>query len=127
MCERTYLFDERGKTLANPRLKTIKEVTRNMVKTQIRQYRYSKDKGSLLTRMRRIEGQAQGIQRMIAEDRYCVDIVQQLTALSAAANEVALLVLQSHIEGCVTEAIQEKRGEEYIKELMEVLGKALRR
>jgi DNA-binding FrmR family transcriptional regulator len=77
--------------------------------------------------MRRIEGQAQGIQRMIEEDRYCVDIVQQLTALSAAANEVALLVLQNHIEGCVTEAIQEKRGEEYIKELMEVLGKALRR
>lgn len=98
-----------------------------MVRRQIRQYRYSKDKDSLLTRMRRIEGQARGIQRMIEEDRYCVDIVQQLTALSAATNEVALLVLQNHIEGCITEAIQEKRGEEYIKELMEVLGKALRR
>lgn len=98
-----------------------------MAKRQIRQYRYSKDKDSLLARMRKIEGQARGIQRMIEEDSYCVDIVQQLTALSAAADEAALLVLQNHIEGCVTEAIQEKRGEEYIKELMRVLRKALRR
>ena len=95
--------------------------------TVVRQYRYSKDKPSLLARMRKIEGQAKGIQRMIEEGRYCIDIVQQLTALSAAIDEVSLLILQSHIEGCVTDAIREQRSEGHIKELMETLRKAMKR
>ncbi len=72
-------------------------------------------------------GQSQGIQRMIQENRYCVDIVQQLAALSAAVDEVALLVLQHHVEGCVTDAIREGGGEHHINELMMVLRKAMRR
>ena len=92
-----------------------------------RQYRYSQDKPSLLTRMKKIEGQAKGIQRMIKEDRYCIDIVQQLTALSAAIDEVSLLILQSHIEGCVADAIREEHGEGHIKELMETIRKAMKR
>jgi len=95
--------------------------------TAIRQYRYTKDKSSLLARMRKIEGQARGIQRMIEEDRYCIDIIQQLTALCAAADEISLLILQGHIEGCVTDAIREQHGESHIKELMETLRKAMRR
>jgi DNA-binding FrmR family transcriptional regulator len=95
--------------------------------TQLKQYRYSKDKVSLLNRMKRIEGQAKGIQRMIEDDRYCIDIVQQLTALSSAIDEVSLLILQSHIEGCVTDAIRGEHGEEHVKELMETLRKALKR
>ena len=91
------------------------------------QYRYSKDKSSLLTRMRKIEGQAKGVQRMIEEDRYCIDIVQQLTALSSAIDEVSLLILESHIEGCVANAIREQHGEGHIKELMETVRKAIRR
>lgn len=77
--------------------------------------------------MRKIEGQAKGIQRMIEEDRYCIDIVQQLTALSAAADEVALLLLESHIEGCVADAIREQHGEHHIKELMATIRKAMKR
>ncbi len=92
-----------------------------------RQYQYNKDKASLLTRMRKIEGQAKGIQRMIEEDRYCIDIAQQLTALSAAADEVSLLILESHIEGCVADAIREQHGEGHIKELMETIRKAMKR
>ena len=92
-----------------------------------RQYQYTKDKSSLLTRMRKIEGQAKGIQRMIEENRYCIDIVQQLTALSAAVDEVSLLILQSHIEGCVADAIREQHGEGHIKELIETLRKAMKR
>jgi len=92
-----------------------------------RQYRYTKDKDSLLARMKRIEGQARGIQRMIEDDRYCIDIVQQLTALSAAVDEVSLLILQAHIEGCVTDAIREQHGEGHIKELMGTIRKALKR
>ena len=95
--------------------------------TLTRQYRYSKDKPSLLARMRKIEGQARGIERMIEDDRYCIDIVQQLTALSAAVDEVSLLVLQSHIEGCVTNAIREQHGAAYIKELMTTIRKAMKR
>jgi DNA-binding FrmR family transcriptional regulator len=88
---------------------------------------YTKEKDALTTRMRRIEGQAKGIERMIEEDRYCIDIVQQLNALSSAADEVALIVLQNHIEGCVTEAIQDQRGDDYIKELMTTIRKAMKR
>ncbi len=93
----------------------------------IRHHPYITDKSALITRMRRIEGQAKGIQRMIDNDRYCIDIVQQLSALSSAADEVALLILQSHIEGCVTDAIREQRGEEYIKELITTIRKAMKR
>ena len=90
-------------------------------------YHYTEEKDALTTRMRRIEGQAKGIEKMIEEDRYCIDIVQQLHALSAAADEVALRILQHHIEGCVTDAIQEQRGEDYIKELMATIRKAMKR
>ncbi len=90
-------------------------------------YRYSKDEPALLARMRKIEGQARGIQRMIEEDRYCIDIVQQLSALSAAADEVSLLILETHIEGCVTDAIREQHGEAHIKELVETIRKAVKR
>ena len=91
------------------------------------QYRYSKDKDVLLQRMRKIEGQARGIQRMIEEDRYCPDIIQQLTALSHAADEVSLLLLQDHVEGCVADAIREQQGEQMIRELIEVVRRCVHR
>lgn len=99
----------------------------DMMPTVARRYRYSKGKESLLARMKKLEGQARGIQRMIEEERYCIDIVQQLTALSAAADEVSLLILESHIEGCVADAIREQHGEEHIKELMATIRKAMKR
>jgi len=95
--------------------------------TALRQYPYTKDKSSLLKRMKKIEGQAKGIQRMLSDDRYCIDIVQQLSALSSAADEVSLLILQSHIEGCVTNAVREERGEDHIRELMTTIRKVMKR
>ena len=95
--------------------------------TAIRQYRYTKAKSSPQARMKRIEGQARGVWGMIEENRYCIDIVQQLAALSAAADEVSLLILQDHIEGCVTDAIREQHGDTHIKELMAAIRRALRR
>lgn len=89
-------------------------------------YKYANDKQSLLARLKKIEGQAKGIQDMVQNDRYCIDIVQQLSALSSAANEVAMLVLESHIEGCVSEAIRAEHGEEHIKELMKTIRKAMK-
>ncbi len=89
--------------------------------------RYSKEKDALLNRIRRIEGQAKGIEQMFDNDRYCIDIVQQLTALSSAADELALIVLQNHIEGCVTDAIREQKGDESIRELITTIRKAMKR
>jgi len=84
-------------------------------------YLYSKNKDTLLLRLKKIEGQVRGVQRMLKEDRYCIEILQQISALSAALNQVALSILQDHIQGCVTKAIKEQKGEEAIKELMDVL------
>ena len=92
----------------------------------VHHYSYGKDKALVLQRMRKIEGQARGIQRMMESNRYCPEIIQQLTALSHAADEVALLLLQDHIEGCVSESIREERGEEMIRELMNVIRRSTR-
>ena len=91
------------------------------------QYQYIKEKSPLLTRMKKIEGQAKGIQQMIEGGRYCIDIVQQLSALSAAADEVSLLILESHIKGCVADAIRNQHGEEYVTELLGAIRKAMKR
>ena len=64
---------------------------------------------------------------MIEDDRYYIDIVQQLSALSAAADEVALLIFQDHIQGCVTDAIREQHTECHIKELMGTIRKTMKR
>ncbi|MBI4319975.1 MAG: metal-sensitive transcriptional regulator [Chloroflexi bacterium] len=90
-------------------------------------YKYAGQKELILSRLRKIEGQARGISRMVEEDRYCVDIVQQLTALSSAADEVAMMILREHIEGCVADAIREQRGDQAIEELMGLIKKAIRR
>lgn len=89
-------------------------------------YLYGKDKNDLLARMRRIEGQARGVQKMIEDDRYCPEIIQQLTAISRAVREVSVLLLQDHVEGCVTDAIQHGHGEDVVKELITVVRRAMR-
>ena len=91
------------------------------------QHSYTEDKSALLARMRKIEGQSKGIQQMIESDRYCIDVVQQLTALSAAADEVSLRILESHIEGCVAAAIRDEHGEGHIQELITTIRKAMKR
>lgn len=84
-------------------------------------HRYQAEQQALLNRLRRIEGQVRGIQRMVAEDRYCVDILQQMAAITAGLQEVSLIVLQSHIEGCVSEAIRSGEEDELIDELMNAI------
>ncbi|MDQ6603321.1 MAG: metal-sensitive transcriptional regulator [Chloroflexota bacterium] len=89
-------------------------------------YHYQTETDALLLRLRRMEGQVRGVQKMIEEGRYCVDIVTQLQAIAAAADKVSQQVLEGHIRGCVADAIKEQRGDEAITELMTVLGKAMR-
>lgn len=82
---------------------------------------YSKIKPDLLKRLRRIEGQVRGIQKMIEEDRYCVDILVQISAIKNALQNVAFPLLEVHTKGCVVDAIANKEGEqEKVDELLEV-------
>ncbi len=80
-------------------------------------------KEALKKRLNRIGGQVQGIARMVEEDRYCVDVLVQVSAVRAALDKVALQLIENHTKGCVRRAIREGEGEEEaIGELMQVLG-----
>ena len=87
---------------------------------------YTDEKPALQARLRRMEGQVRGLQQMVEEDRYCLDVVQQINALTAAAREVELRVLECHLRTCVTDAVRENDGEAAIKEMIAVLRKTLR-
>ncbi len=79
-----------------------------------------------LRRLKNIEGQVRGIQRMVEQEQYCVDIITQISAVRAALNSVGMLILKRHIETCVSDAIK-AGGEEkthIIDELMNVLSRA---
>ena len=88
---------------------------------------YTQDKRELVTRLRRIEGQARGIQRLVDEEAYCLDVLQQVEALTAAADQVALLLLEVHISGCLAHAIETGQGAPYVDEVMAVVRRALGR
>jgi CsoR family transcriptional regulator, copper-sensing transcriptional repressor len=62
---------------------------------------YATDKAKILARLRRMEGQVRGVQRMVEEDKYCVDVLTQISSIIAAGRSIGLLVLEDHIRGCV--------------------------
>ena len=74
-----------------------------------------------LKRLRKIEGQVQGIQRMLEQQRYCIDVLQQIAAARRALDEVALQIMRGHINSCVSDAIRSADGEEKVAELMRTL------
>ena len=76
---------------------------------------------TLLPRLRRIEGQVRGIGRMVEQRRYCIDIIQQLTAARKALDQVTLQVMNGHINTCVSDAIRKRGGEAKITELMRTI------
>ncbi|HEX2193808.1 MAG TPA: metal-sensitive transcriptional regulator [Candidatus Limnocylindria bacterium] len=88
---------------------------------------YTRDRAKLLNRLRRIEGQARGIQRLVEEEAYCLDVLQQVEALTAAADQVGMLVLEDHIAGCLSHAIEAGEGEPYVEEVMAVVRRAVGR
>ena len=86
-------------------------------------------KASALKRLSRIEGQVRGLGRMVEEDRYCIDIVTQISAVRAALRRVEEEVLREHIAHCVEHAIVSGDADEQrrkIAELIEVLGRTAR-
>lgn len=86
---------------------------------------YSRDQATLIRRLRRIEGQVRGIERMIERREYCVDILQQTSALRAAVDSVALLILEDHVQGCVRTAAEQGDADMYIDEVLDVVRRSM--
>ena len=70
-------------------------------------YGYTQDKQDYLKRLRRIEGQVRGLQKMVEDDKYCIDILTQVSAVTSALQSVALGLLEDHLGHCVTQAVAE--------------------
>jgi DNA-binding FrmR family transcriptional regulator len=84
---------------------------------------YSMNKKDFQDRLRRIEGQVRGLQRMIDEETYCIDILTQLSSVSAALRAVGMGLLDGHVRHCVTESIAQGHGDEKVEELMAAVGR----
>jgi len=91
---------------------------------QTRGYTASKDE--LLRRLARIEGQVRGVSKMVAEDRYCIDVLTQIAAIEAALDKVALGLLDDHARVCVIGGAEDER-EQRTEEMMAAVGRLLRR
>lgn len=89
---------------------------------------YLHDKDRYLARLKRIEGQARGIHRMVEEDKYCIDILTQISALTSALEGVAIGLLDEHLKHCVVDAAKEggPEAEEKIKEASAAIARLVK-
>ena len=94
--------------------------------TQVPTRGYSASKPQLQTRLRRIEGQVRGIERMVQDDRYCIDVLTQIAAVQAALDRVALGLIDGHARTCVVGGEPELQ-DELTTELLGAVGRLLRR
>ncbi len=88
---------------------------------------YSATKEQLLARLKRIEGQTRGVQKMVDEERYCIDVLTQISAIQAALDKVALGLLDEHVKHCVVEGHGPGTQEELTDEMMSAVGRLLSR
>jgi DNA-binding FrmR family transcriptional regulator len=77
----------------------------------------------LLLRIEKAEGQLRGIKRMVSANAYCIDILQQISAVRGALQKLALILLRDHLGSCVSEAMLEKNADDKIRELIETLDR----
>src|SRR6202012_3690130 len=98
----------------------------SMQKTQQPTRAYAPTKDQLLARLARIEGQIRGIEGMVEDDRYCIDILTQIAAAQAALDKVALGLLDGHAHTCVVGAEPDQQDER-TEEMMAAIGRLLRR
>jgi DNA-binding FrmR family transcriptional regulator len=92
-------------------------------------YGYTKDKDALVRRLHRIEGQVRGVERMVEEDRYCIDILTQIAAVNTALESLAFQILDEHVRHCVAGALtsgDEADAREKTKELLEAVQRFVR-
>ncbi len=89
---------------------------------------YTQDKDAYLKRLRRIEGQVRGLQRMVEEDTYCIDVLTQISAATRALQAVAIGLLEDHLSHCVTEAVEQggPDAQAKVKEAAEAVARLVR-
>ncbi len=88
---------------------------------------YTSDKDAYLKRLRRIEGQIRGLQRMVENDEYCIDVLTQISAVQAALDKVALGLLDDHAHHCMREGAAGGRADEMTAEMMAAVGRLMKR
>jgi CsoR family transcriptional regulator, copper-sensing transcriptional repressor len=88
---------------------------------------YSANKDGLLKRLKRLEGQVRGVQGMVEDDRYCIDVITQISAIQAALDKVALGLLTDHAEHCVVHGTAAATPQENVDELMAAVARLMRR
>lgn len=91
-------------------------------------YGYTREKEAYLTRLRRIEGQVRGLQRMVDEDAYCIDVLTQVSAVTRALQSVALGLLEDHLGHCVAQAVEHggPEAEAKVKEASAAIARLVR-
>ncbi len=82
-------------------------------------------KSEAAMRLSRAEGQLRGIKRMVGEDAYCIDVLQQISAVRRALDRVALMLLRDHMETCVADAIAARKPEDKIREVIDTIDRFL--
>jgi len=99
-----------------------------MTETQAHHHGYIGNKDAYLKRLRRIEGQARGLQKMIDEEKYCIDILTQVSAMTSALQSVALGLLEEHLSHCVAGAIENggADAEEKLAEAKQAIARLVR-
>ncbi|MGZ4551060.1 MAG: metal-sensitive transcriptional regulator [Blastococcus sp.] len=92
------------------------------------QHGYIQRKDDYLKRLRRIEGQARGLQRMVEDEKYCIDILTQVSAMTKALQAVSLGLLEEHLSSCVVEAakVGGREAEEKVREASEAIARLVR-
>jgi CsoR family transcriptional regulator, copper-sensing transcriptional repressor len=90
-------------------------------------HRTDEEKARIIDRLKKIEGQVRGVQRMIEEERYCLDEVQQANAIVAAMREVELLIIADHLEAGMDFAVESKDSDAAVRDMMAVLRSAIRK
>ena len=88
---------------------------------------YAADKDALVKRLHRIEGQVRGLERMIEDERYCIDVLTQISAVQAALDKVALGLLDDHVKHCVIGGHGPGTPDEMTQEVMGAVGRLLAR
>lgn len=86
---------------------------------------YHRRRKEVLHRLARIEGHVRGVKKMVEEERECPDILLQIVAVRTSLDKVGKIVLEDHIESCLTSAVRQGRSERYVSDLKEALSKFL--
>lgn len=101
-------------------------VTNIIKEINMQQYGYADNKPALLKRLNRIEGQVRGVSKMVEEDKYCIDILTQVSAAKAALDKVALELLRDHARHCLSNDHVHSKGEgDKADELVNAIGRML--